>query len=315
MGAFTATAALTLGGLPAPAAAQALGGGAQGATCVSLELDNPHSGDTVPVGKYTVSGRAVDSAGAAVDRVQVFLEDRNLGGIEIGEADLSPLQGAPSLVAQSSIESSGRFTVLVDTSSTNTDVGSHTLFAYARSTSGQEVSVAVPVVLGLAGGAGGSLGSTLPSINNSAQCPPPAPPTNIVSPTGQGVVGTAAVAPPAETIRVQLDSPNPGATITQGKFQVSGRATTSTGGGVDRVQIFLGNRDLGGIELGEISTATSPISVPNTNLTSTLNANGAFNIVVTFPSQNLGVQTVFAYARSATTAKEASANTSVTISR
>ena len=316
VGALTAAGALTLGGLPAMAAAPTDAPEDAG-SCVQLELDNPHAGDTVPVGHYTVSGRAVDASGASISRVQLFLGDRNLGGTPIGEADVAPGPNSPANVIQSSLGGNGRFTVLADTSSSNTDVGSHTLFAYAQSTTGTEVSVAVPVVLGTqSGGAGGSLGSGLPSISNAADCPAPQAPSNVISPSGQSVTGTAALAAPSETISVTIDSPNPGATITRGKFDVSGRATTSTGGAVDRIQVFVGNRDLGGVEVGEISAANSPSPVSgSTTLTNSLNSNGTYHVVVDFPGQNLGVQTVFVYARSATSGKEASANTSVTINR
>jgi Bacterial Ig domain len=308
LGAVAAAGALAMGGLPAFAAPT--DAPADAGSCVQLRLDNPHAGDVIPAGDYAISGRAVDTSGAAIDRVQLFLGDRNLGGTPIGDADLS--------------SGNGLFSVVADTSSSNTDVGSHTLFAYARSTSGTEASVAVPVVLaGRVGpaqigvsGAGATLGTNLPSVGSAGDCPGPVAPSNVVSPSGTNVTGTLALAQPAETLTVQIDSPNPGATITRGKFEVSGRATTSNGGAIDRVQVFLGNRDLGGLSLGQISAADSPVPVPNSaTLSSTLNSNGTYRIFVDFPSQNLGTNTVFVYARSATTGKEASATTSVTISR
>jgi hypothetical protein len=316
VGAVAAAGALSLGSLPALAAAPT-DAPADAASCVRLELDNPHPGDTVPVGHYTISGRAVDTSGASIDRVQLFLEDRNLGGTPIGEADVSPGPNSPANVLDSSLGGNGAFSVLADTSSSNTDVGPHTIFGYAHSTSGTEVSLAVPVVLGtLSGGAGGTFGSGLPSVSNAADCPAPTAPSNVISPSAGSVTGTAALAAPSETITVTIDSPNPGGTISRGKFDVSGRATTSTGAPVDRVQVFVGNRDLGGIQVGEISAANSPSPVPgSTTLTNSLNSNGTYHVVVDFPSQNLGVQTVFVYARSSTSGKEANANTSVTINR
>jgi hypothetical protein len=316
VGAVTAAGALTLGAMPALAAAPT-DAPADAGSCVQLQLDNPHAGDTVPVGHYTVSGRAVDISGGTINRVQLFLEDRNLGGTPIGEADVSPGPSSPANVLDSSLGGNGRFTVLADTSSSNTDVGSHTLFAYATSSSGTEVSVAVPIVLGtLSGGAGGAFGSGLPSVSNAANCPAPSAPSNVVSPSAGSVTGTASLTAPSETISVTIDSPNPGATITRGRFDVTGRATTNTGGAVDRVQVFVGNRDLGGVEVGEITAANSPSPVPGSaTLTNSLNANGTYHVVVDFPSQNLGVQNVFVYARSADTGKEASANTAVTINR
>jgi hypothetical protein len=324
MGAVTAAGALALGSLPAFAAAPT--DQAAGNSCVQLRLDNPHAGDVIPAGDYTVSGRAFDTSGAAIDRVQLFLEDRNLGGVPIGEADVNPPANASPSVTQSSIGGAGDFSIVTDTSASNTDVGSHTLFAYARSTNGTEVSVAVPIVL--AGrnrtpginlsttGAGGTLGSGLPNVSNAADCPSPAAPSNIVSPSGNNVTGTTALAQPAETISITIDSPHPGATITRGKFSVSGRASTGSGGAIDRIQVFLGNRDLGGIQIGEITAANSPQAVSGSpTLTSSLNTNGTYNVIADFPSQYLGTNTVFVYARSATSGREASATTSVTVTR
>jgi Bacterial Ig domain len=314
--AVTAAGALAMGGLPAFAAAPT-DAPADDPSCVRLALDNPHPGDVLSAGDYTISGRAVDTSGAGIDRVQIFLEDRNLGGTPIGEADLSPGANAPASVARSSLGGNGAFSVAVDTSSTNTDKGSHTLFAYARSTNGTEVSVAVPIVLGFgSGGLGGALGTNLPSVSNSAECPAPVAPSNIVSPSSTNVTGTAALAQPDETITVTIDSPHPGATISRGKFEVSGRASSTTSGPIDRIQVFLGNRDLGGLSLGEISAASSPMAVSgSTTLSSTLNSNGTYRLFVDFPGQNLGTNTVFVYARSATTGQQASAATSVTVNR
>src|SRR2546423_15244877 len=60
-------------------------------SCIQLQIDNPHSGDPLSAGKYEVSGRATDSAaqsGSGIDRVQVFFDNRDLGGSEIGDTTL-----------------------------------------------------------------------------------------------------------------------------------------------------------------------------------------------------------------------------------
>jgi len=303
VGAVAAAGVLAMGGLPAFAAPT--DAPADAASCVRLRLDNPHPGDVIPAGDYTISGQAVDTSGVGIVRVQLFLEDRNLGGTPIGEADLNPPQNAPASVAQSSLGGNGVFSVLVDTSSSNTDVGSHTIFAYATSTNGTEVSIAVPILLagkstGPASvsptGAGGALGTGQPSVSSSADCP-------------------GAAAQP-ETISVTINSPHAGATISKGKNEVSGRATTTGNGGIDRIQVFLGNRDLGGISLGEITAAGSPVPVPNSaTLSNTLNSDGTYRLFVDYPAQNLGSNTVFVYARAGASQKEGSATTSVIVQR
>jgi hypothetical protein len=312
-GAFAAVSALVLAGMPAHAAAP----NDAATSCVFLELDNPHPGDTLVLGKYNVGGRATDTSGGAVDRVAIFIDDRNLGGTQIGEALLTPPQNAPALTMQSTLTSAGQFNVLTDLTSATSDTGNHTLFAYAHSSmTGVETALGVAIVLGTeAGGAGATLGSGEPlKANNAADCPPPSPQTKIVVANNQEVQAqTSTPAPSPEVIRVVLDSPNPGAAITRGRFAIEGRASTSTGAAIDRVQAFLDNRDLGGVELGEVADG-QVVPVPNTNLSSVL-LKGAYHLIADFPADKLGAHTVFVYARSKVTGKESFANTGITISR
>jgi hypothetical protein len=276
---------------------------ADAASCVRLQLDNPRPGATVPVGDYTISGRAVDTSGAAIDRVQLFLNDRNLGG-------------TPLATATSSVGANGAFSVVADMSVGSSNNGSQSVFAYAHSTSGVEATVSVPIELGTSsGGPGAALGSAQPIVGQAGDCPEPVAPVNVISPTGSNVTGVSATTAPPETITVRIDSPNPGATIS-GRWEVSGRATVSSGDTVDRIQVFLGNRDLGGVALGQITAGSSPMPVPGSaTLSNTLNSNGTYRLFVDFPKQNLGANTLFVYARSAQTQQEANSVTSVTVIR
>jgi hypothetical protein len=72
------------------------------------------------------------NAGSGVDKVSVFVEDRDAGGQLVGDAVLG-LPGATG------------FTVTADLSRAG---GGHTLFVYARSAvSGRETVVSLPVVV------------------------------------------------------------------------------------------------------------------------------------------------------------------------
>src|SRR5919197_1251448 len=98
----------------APVSAQPVAPG-----CIELQIDNPHPGDPLSAGKYEVSGRATDSAaqsGSGIDRIQVFLDNRDFGGIQIGETTQTQVQAGGS----------SRVTDLVDFPSENP--GNPTLF-------------------------------------------------------------------------------------------------------------------------------------------------------------------------------------------
>jgi hypothetical protein len=101
-----------------------------------LSISNPQPGDLLPRGKYVMQGLAFDRAartGSGVDRVSVFVDNRDTGGQQVGEATL----GQPGATG---------FTVTADLSRAG---GGHTLFVYARSAvSGREAIVSFPVVIG-----------------------------------------------------------------------------------------------------------------------------------------------------------------------
>jgi hypothetical protein len=133
---------------PQPAAAPATGANGQvgpaaampaitqpGPTLV-LSVANPQPNDLLPRGKYVMEGLAFDraaSSGSGVDRVSVFVDDRDTGGQHVGDAEL----GKPGATG---------FTVTADLSRLG---GGHTLFVYARSAvTGKEAVVSFPVAIG-----------------------------------------------------------------------------------------------------------------------------------------------------------------------
>jgi hypothetical protein len=275
----------------------ALPAAAQTGGCIQLQVDNPHPGDPFSQGKTEVSGRATDSAaqsGSGIDRVQVFVGSRDLGGQQVGEADLNVPAGASPDIAQSSI-SGPRYSVLADLSSAN--LGSQTLFVYARSAaSGAEVVAGVPINVGATPlGTAGTLSSGQPPVTAaSSECDQPVAPVSTSNQTSSSTLAnTEATA--QETISVVLDAPHPGAVLTPGKYEVSGTASSNTSS-IDRVQLFLGNRDLGGFSLGDAQLSGN-----------------RFHAVVDFPQNAVGLHSVFVYARSAGTQKEGIATTGINI--
>src|SRR5205814_9796808 len=85
-----------------------------------LSIANPQPNDLLPRGRYVMQGQAFDRAaasGSGVDRVSVFLDDRDSGGQHLADGTL----GQPTATA---------FTVTADFSRLS---GAHNLFVYARS--------------------------------------------------------------------------------------------------------------------------------------------------------------------------------------
>jgi hypothetical protein len=95
-----------------------------------LEIGNPHLLDKVPAG-LDMQGTAYDpqaAQGSGIDRVQVFLEDREKGGTHLGDANLAgPISNGWQIVV-------------------TLPPGLHTLFVYARSAAtGLEAVASIPV--------------------------------------------------------------------------------------------------------------------------------------------------------------------------
>src|SRR5205814_7787637 len=85
-----------------------------------LSIANPQPNDLLPRGRYVMQGLAFDRAansGSGVDRVSIFVDNRDAGGLHVGDATL----GQPGATG---------FTVTADLSRIG---GSHTLYVYARS--------------------------------------------------------------------------------------------------------------------------------------------------------------------------------------
>jgi hypothetical protein len=101
-----------------------------------LSVGNPQPNDLVPRGRLVMQGLAFDRSapqGTGVDKVSVFLDDRDAGGQHLGDATL----GQPN---------AGGFSVSADFSRAS---GKHALFVYARSSvTGREAVLSFPINVG-----------------------------------------------------------------------------------------------------------------------------------------------------------------------
>jgi hypothetical protein len=111
-----------------------------------IAVNNPSPGDILPAGGLAMQGKAFDPVAnvdqaTGVDRVQVFLEDRDRGGMFLGDARL----GLPNLAA----ESGSQFALAGWEITVTLPSGNHLLFVYARSSvTGKESTVSIPVRVG-----------------------------------------------------------------------------------------------------------------------------------------------------------------------
>lgn len=109
-----------------------------------LELANPAAGDVVPNGDYMISGIAYDPGandGAGVSRVDLFLGNRDEGGLFLGEA----VPSGDGFVGTQS----GHDGFQLKVTWPNNVSGGRNLFAYAMTSGGDETVVTVPIYVGV----------------------------------------------------------------------------------------------------------------------------------------------------------------------
>jgi hypothetical protein len=132
---------LCQGGQPSGnATATPSSGGGGGGTSTSngpvVNVIAPPARASIVSGPYSVSGTAYDpaaSSGSGVDRVQIFLDSRESGGMWLGNATL----GSP-----------GQNGWQANISLPSNNTGVHAIFVYARSSvSGKETVVSIPVIV------------------------------------------------------------------------------------------------------------------------------------------------------------------------
>lgn len=272
--------------------------------CPVLSIGNPNPGDTLMPGGYVISGTAYDpsaSSGSGIARVDLFLGERDNGGTFLGSA----VPGATGSDPRA-------FTTQVTVPALNRGV---TFAAYAISSlTSQQTSVTFPVLVGTLPRSSGVAtptptpsapvvtstcpqGATSTTTTAVSSAPAPAAPAASAAPAAP-VVSVPASAPlltgAAACPTLSIANPNPGDFVSVGGYVISGSASdpaATSGSGVARVDLFLGDRDSGGTILGT--------AVPGDGTTNPT----FFTVKVTIPNLGRGIDFA-AYAISAITGQE-----------
>jgi hypothetical protein len=300
LGPAAVAAGLLLGTVPAFAQSAALNCGS-----LRFEIANPAPGSALEPGGLVIQGIADDTAatsGTGVDHVDFFLGPRDQGGLTLG----STVPGA----APGPFAALGSFQSQVWLP-TNLH-GGNDLVIYAHSAvTGSQAVVTIPIVVGeSASEAGetatqGSTPTTNVTCTNIGMAPTsstttttsmaPAPAATTTPSTG--TTAPAPAMPAGKTVVLQISNPDPGATVLAGDYVTQGVAydqAAMSGGGIDRVSIFLDDRDAGGLFLAN-ATPGSGGTTP-----------GAFTATIAFPTNNRGLHTLWYYAHSTVTGTETS---------
>jgi hypothetical protein len=264
LGPLTVAATLGVGSLPAFAQTATIS--PTDCSAIHFDLANPTPGSRVEQGGLTIQGVAMDSRahqGPGVDRVDFFLDSRDSGGMALGSAVpgmVNDIPGLPGLYP-SPMGPAGFETVVT----LPNELGGHNLFAYARSTvTGQESIIQVPFALGEDPSVAGvpTTATELQSCSTGPTATAPiavggAPQTTTTAPapTPQPSAPASTInTTPGATLTFSVGNPSPGDTVKAGGLMVQGVAfdrTALQGSGVQRVDIFLDNRDNGGLALGQ----------------------------------------------------------------
>jgi hypothetical protein len=308
LGPVTVAAALGVGTLPALAQSAPMGASTNDCSAIHFELANPSPGSMIEPGGIVLQGIATDSraqSAPGIDRVDFFLDNRDQGGLGLGSA-------VPGMVPGPFGPASFQATVSIPNM-----IGGHDLFAYAHSSvNGAESVIAVPVAVGEDPVKAGDVGATemqscMPGSAMTTTTTPTTPSTTTTSPTIPATTTTTTpatttttttpmVAPTSSTITLEVSNPSPGDTIHAGGYSIEGRAfdkTAQSGSGVDGIDIFLDDRDAGGMMLTE----------------ATPGADNMWHAIVPLPTNQLGLHTLFFYAHSSVTGQETVVSVPVTI--
>jgi len=149
VGPLAAAVLLAVASLPVMAQSESGGAPAQSpaekAAQMYLEVSNPSGGDSIHVGGYMMEGMAFDRAadeGAGIDHVEIFLDNRDTGGVLIGSGQMgaaSPVPDDPQLA-----EAAWSAQVNVPRNM----IGPRTMFVYTMSAiTGGELVVGIPITV------------------------------------------------------------------------------------------------------------------------------------------------------------------------
>jgi hypothetical protein len=298
--ALSAAAALGIGTLPASAQTTSPGG----CSTIDFQLANPTPGSRVEAGSDIIQGVATatnaPSGSNGIDRVDFFLGNRDEGGISLGSA-------VPGMTAGPF--GPGSFQATVNFAD---HTGGNDLWAYAHSTvTGQESVISVPIAVGedvskafvtppsSDSGTMMCLGS--PTGTNQMGVTPTTttPATTTTTTTTQPTTSTSG-AVTTQSMTLEIGNPSPGDTIHVGAYNIIGRAldrNATSGSGIDRIDVFLDNRDQGGMFLG----------------TGSVLANNLWSATIDIPKNQTGLHSLTFYAHSSVGGGEISVTVPVTV--
>ena len=316
VGPLAVAATLTMTSLPALAQSES------GGDCSAIQFDlaNPAPGSRIDAGTYVVQGTALDTRsedGSGIDRIDFFLGNREQGGILLGHAvpgDAFGPFGPNSYQTRISVPSV---------------VGGRDIFGYAHSTvSDQENVIAVPIAVGVDPSKiatemampvivtcmGGAPGGPAPAEVAGVQMEMPE--MGAAEPVSQAdEEAPAAEMPAPENLAAQMfldvGNPSPGDTLHVGRYMIEGIAfdrAAEQGAGIERIDIFLDNRDTGGLLIGTAQMG-APSPVPDDPQLS----DAGWNAQVTIPRAMVGGHTMLVYALSAITGGELVVGVPVTV--
>jgi len=311
LGPLALATCLGLGTLPALAQTTTTPTGTGECSGMRFELANPDPGAMLQPGAIVVQGVAQDeraTEGPGIERIDFFLDSREEGGVNVGTA-------VPGMTPGPFGPDSFQTTISLPAMT-----GGHDLFAYAQSSvNGAESVISLPIAIGeppskafatpppdtvtercMAGSAGTVTSTTTTTPSTTATSPSTTTTTTGVQPS---TTTPATTMPSATTITFEVGNPSAGDTIHAGAMHIEGIAfdkEATEGTGIDRIEVFLDNRDEGGTIIGQGSFG-SP-STPE-----------MWIATVNLPNNLLGLHTLFFYALSSVTGEEAVMEVPVTV--
>jgi hypothetical protein len=319
VGSLTVASALLMTSLPALAQTESMGGDCN---AIQFELANPAPGSRVDPGTYVVQGVALDTRaedGPGIDRIDFFLGNREQGGVLLGHAvpdsgdSFGPF-GPNSFQTRITVPNM---------------VGGRDIFGYAHSAvTGQENVIAFPIAVGVEPSKVADhmaipemvtcMGGT-PSGPQSAEMSDaemPMADMGAAEPAAQADEEAPAADMPAPNnlaAQMYLDIGNPasGDTVHVGRYMIEGIAfdrAAEEGAGIERIDIFLDNRDTGGVLIG-----SGQLGAPSPVPTDPDLSDAGWTARVTIPRTLTGGHTLFVYALSAVTGGELVVGIPVTV--
>jgi len=266
-------------------------------SAIQFELSNPTAGARMDPGTQVLQGIALDTRaedGPGIDRVDFFVGDRDNGGFLIGHAvpgGLGPFEG-----------NSFQTTVTLPSK-----LGAVELFGYAHSSvTGQESILSLPIAVGIDPAKAGDLITKPPlaTCTQSIVAPAMDEPVAMDGPQFASVPTVAQADEEGGASKMFLDVGNPGSgdTIHVGAMVLQGIAfdrAAEEGAGIDHIDVFLDDRDAGGMLIGHaVMGAPSPVP-DDPDL-----AGAGWSAQVTLTSKMTGPHTMFFYALSGVTGEE-----------